>query len=123
MLKLVNVLFSAYQCWLLCVISLIVAGYVNQNFLSTDCCFLEMRREKHLAIMFLFTCYECQHVVDKQGTECQPFSSETQGTSPKEDLLNSLHVAQNMMDYQKTELFSLQCRCLFELPLLPCVVD
>lgn len=98
MLKLVNVLISAYQHWLLCVISLIVAGYVNQNFLSTDCCFLETRRENHLSVTFLLTCYKCQHVVDEQGVECQPFILETRRTSPKEDLPNSLHVAQNMMD-------------------------
>lgn len=113
MLKLVNAPISLYRCWLLCVIRLIVDSYVNQNFLSTDCWFfLETRREKHLAIMFLFTCYESQHFVAEQGAECQPFSSGTQGSFPKEDLLNSLHMAQNMMDYQKAVLFSLQCRYL-----------
>lgn len=68
--------------------------------------------------MFLFTCYESQCFVAEQGAECQPFSSETRGNSPKEDLLNSLHMAEDMMNYQKAELFFLQCRCLFELPAL-----
>lgn len=62
--------------------------------------------------MFLFTCYESQHFVAERSAECQPFSSETQGAFPKEDLLNSLHMAKNMMNYQKAELFSLHCRCL-----------
>lgn len=79
---------------------MIDACYVNKKFPSTDCSFLETRREKHLAIMISFTCHDCQHVVDEQGVECQSFGSEIQGTSPKEDLLNSLHVARNMMDYQ-----------------------